>query len=286
MQFQTGSQLDEVVDVEHVTAVDIGSAIAIVVIAIIVATVVRRILTKYLTRVNQLSDPVAVTVIRGITYMIVGIGVLLALPLLGFQIEPAMILVLVGAILLFFAGRPLMEDFSASLVLQTRTPFGVGDMIRHDEYLGTVVDIDGRATVIETPTGETVRIRNTTMLAEPIVNLTAREHRRSEIDVGVAYGTDLDHAIEVLRGAVTNLPLVLDHPLPQFMATSFDDSAITIQVWVWHLPTIFDEFAARDAVIRSIDRALRSEGIVITFPQRDVWMRNETSTPEQGTLDE
>jgi len=286
MQFQTGTQLDEIVDVDNVTPVDIGSAIAIIIIAVVVATVVRRIMAKYLKRLDQLSDPVGIAVSRSVFLLIIVLGVLLALPLLGFQIEPAMILVLMAAVLFFFAARPLMEDFSASLILQTRAPFVVGDMIRHDQYVGTVADIDGRATIIVTPAGETVRIRNTTILAEPIVNLTAKQHRRSVVEVGVAYGTDLDRAIETLRGAVVNLPRVLTDPVPQFMATAFDASAITIQVWVWHLPTNFDEIATQDEVIRAIDQAFRRDGIVIAFPQRDVWIRSEAFSPEQKDLHE
>jgi len=286
MLFQTGSQLDEIVDVDDVTAVDIGSAVVIVVVAIVVATIVRRLLTKYLTRLDRLSDPVAMALIRGLTYFIIAIGVLLALPLLGFQIAPVMVIVVVGGILLFFAARPLMEDFSASLILQTRAPFVVGDMIRYDDHIGTVIDIDGRATVIETPTGETVRVRNTTILADPIVNMTSIGHRRSVVEVGVAYGTDLDRAVDVLYGVVAKLPLALENPKPRIMVSEFDDSAITIQIWVWHLPTVFDEVATRDQVIRSVDRTLREEGIVIAFPQRDVWMRSETVDLDQGAIDE
>lgn len=286
MQFQTGTQLDEIVDVESVTAVDVGSAIAIIIIAVVVATVVRRIMQKYLKRLNQLSDPVGIAFSRGVFLLIIVLGVLLALPRLGFQIEPAMILVLMAAALFFFAARPLMEDFSASLILQTRTPFVVGDTIRHVGFLGVVEDIDGRSTVIATPSGETVRIRNTTILAEPIINLTASKFRRSEIEVGVAYGTDLDRAAEILLGAVVDLPSIVKDPEPQVLVTEFDDSAITMEIRVWHPSTILDGFVAQDEVIRSVDRVCRREGIVIAFPQRDVWMRTQATSPNPTQLDE
>lgn len=277
MLFQTVPQIDEIVDIDSVTAVDFGKAIGVIVIAVITAVIVRRLVRKYLARVDGLSDPVALIVVRGVGYLIIGTGVLLALPLLGFQIEPALILVLVGAVLLFFAARPLMEDFSAGMVIQTRSPFAVGDVIRHGEHFGTVRDIDGRATVILTPAGETVRIRNTTILTEPIINGSADGHRRSVIDVGVAYGTDLDRAVDVLLEAVSDLDLVLKHPIPRAVASEYDDSAILLKIWIWHRPPVLDEVLARDAAIRSIDRALKREGIVIAFPQRDIWLRNSAS---------
>lgn len=274
MLFQTNPQIDDIIDTGGVSAADFGKAFAVIVIAIILSIVVRRLLSKYLDRLDQLSDPIASMLTRFAGYTIVTIGILLALPLLGFQLQPAMLLVLLAGVLIFFAARPLMEDFSAGLVLQTRSPFVVGDLIEHEGHLGTVVEIDGRATVILTPTGVTVRVPNTTILSAPIVNLSADEHRRSTVSVGVAYGTDLNAAADVLMTAVTGLTHVLEDPAPRVLAKSYLDSSITFDVWIWHRPTMLEEAFATDEAMRSIDRALAEAGIVIPFPQRDIWFRN------------
>jgi small-conductance mechanosensitive channel len=45
---------------------------------------------------------------------------------------------------------------------------------------------------------------------------------------------------------------------------------------------MLEEFLARDQIVRSIDRALHNAGIVIAFPQRDVWLREPLNTaPEE-----
>lgn len=280
MLFQTTAQLDDIIDPNSVTAVDIGKAIGVIVLSIILAYLVRRLLTKYLKRLDQLSDPISAMLTRFAGYFVITMGVLLALPLLGFQLQPAMILLLVVGVLIFFAARPLMEDFSAGLVLQTRSPFVIGDLIEHDGHRGTVLEIDGRATVLLTPEGVTVRIPNTTFLSAPIVNLSVDEHRRSTVSVGVAYGTDLDNAARVLLEAVTDLTHVLDEPAPRVFATSYGDSSIDFDVWIWHTPTMPAEAMAMDQAVRSINRALGAAGIVIPFPQRDIWYRNSVPLPD------
>lgn len=282
MLFQTTAQLDDIIDPNSVTGADVGKAIGVVVLSIILAYLIRKLLTKYLAKLDQLSDPITSMVTRFAGYLIITTGILLAMPLLGFQLQPAMILVLIVGVLLFFAARPLMEDFSAGLVLQTRSPFVVGDLIDHEGHRGTVLEIDGRATVILTPEGVTVRIPNTTILAEPIVNLSVYLHRRSTVSVGVAYGTDLDDASRVLGEAVTGLTHVLEDPPPRILAKNYGDSSINFDIWIWHKPTMLDEAAAIDEAMKSVNSALAAEGITIPFPQRDIWYRNSVPLPERG----
>jgi small-conductance mechanosensitive channel len=215
-------------------------------------------------------------------YLIVLIGVLIALPYLGFQSQPVLLILLVVAVLIFFASRPLLESFTAGLIIQARGPFGVGDLIQHEDHLGTVKETNGRTTIIVTPDGQTVAIPNISMLKAPITNLSAEGVRRTTVDVGVAYGTDLDAAIAVVTTAITDLDVVLDDPQPTIGIISYEESAIRIQVWCWHLPSMMDEFLARDQIIRSIDRALRAAHIVIAFPQRDVWLRSPPDTQLEG----
>jgi len=273
MLFQIPPGIDEIVDVDNVTGWDVVAAIAIIAGAAGIAALVRRYTTKWLTSIKDLPEEAGAALGRVAGYTVLLAGILLALPYLGFDTQPVMILLVIVGLLLFFGGKPLMENFSAGIVLQARAPFGVGDLIRHGDHLGIVTEIDGRATVLVTPDGETVRITNSAMLREVIVNLSAEGARRSTVDVGVAYGTDLDRAVMVLRDSVDGLDSVLSTPAPLIGVAAYQDSAILLQVRYWHAPMATDEIIARDEVMRAIARALEKAGIVIAFPQRDVWLR-------------
>jgi small conductance mechanosensitive channel len=275
MLFQTVPvDVGDVVDVADVTGQDVVKAVAVVVISVIVAMITKRYVRKWLNTLDGVPDAAADAIARSSLYLIVFVGVLFALPLLGFQSQPVLLVILAIALLLFFAGKPLLESFTAGIILQARSPFLVGELIQHENHIGTVIETNGRTTVISTPTGETVAIPNVSMLSEPISNLSHEGARRTTVNVGVAYGTDLDTAVDVIVNAVTPLDTVLKEPAPMVGVAEYQDSAVRIQVWCWHLPSLVDEFLARDEIIRSIDNALRSAGIVIAFPQMDVWMKD------------
>jgi small-conductance mechanosensitive channel len=268
--------VNEIVDVVDVTGKDVLSALAIILISVILAVIVKRLIRRWLKSLDGIPEAASDVVARVSGYIIVFVGVLFALPLLGFQTQPVLLVLLAIALLVFFAGKPLMESFTAGMILQARSPFGVGDLIQHEDFVGFVLETNGRTTILETPTGETVAIPNVSMLSHPISNLSQQGARRSTINVGVAYGTDLDVAVDVIATAVAGLETVLKDPPPVVGVAEYEDSAVRIQTWCWHLPLLMDEFLARDEIIRSIDRALDSAGIVIAFPQRDVWLREQS----------
>jgi len=275
MLAQTPPILDDFVDVGRVTGWDVAGATAIILGSIGVAMLIRRFGTKWLIAVKGLPDQAGLAIARGVSYLVVVVGIVFALPLLGFSAEPGLILFVILGLMLYVGGRPLVEDFTAGIVLRARVPFSVGELIRHDELLGVVIETDGRATVILTPDGETVRVTNSAMLRDPIVNLSRAGARRSTIDVGVAYGTDLDQAVAVLSESIIGLDSLLSDPKPIVAVSEYLDSSILIHVR--------DEIAARDEVMRSIDRTLAGAGIVIAFPQRDVWLRaRDDAEPDAG----
>jgi small conductance mechanosensitive channel len=275
MLFQTVPiEVGDVVDVADVTGQDVLKAVAVVVISVIVAMISKRYIRKWLESLDGVPKAAADAIARATGYLIVFVGVLFALPLLGFQSQPVLLVILSVALLLFFAGKPLLESFTAGIILQARSPFLVGELIKHEDHIGTVIETNGRTTVISTPTGERVAIPNVSMLSHPISNLSHEGARRTTVNVGVAYGTDLDAAVDVIVSTVTGLDTVLKDPAPMVGVAEYHDSAIRIQVWCWHLPSLLDEFLARDEIVRFIDRALRSAGIVIAFPQMDVWMKD------------
>jgi small-conductance mechanosensitive channel len=283
MLFQTVPvDVSDIVNTENVTGVDVLTAVGIILAGILIALGINRLMRKWLSSVDGLPREAREAIGRLTGYLIVLIGVLIALPYLGFESQPVLLILLVIAVLVFFASRPLLESFTAGLILQARGPFRVGDLIRHEEIIGVAQETNGRTTIILTPEGERVAIPNISMIRQPITNLSAEGARRATVNVGVAYGTDLDAAVAIIENAISDLDRVLTDPPPTIGVLEYEDSAIRIQVWCWHLPSMMDEFLARDQIVRSIDKALRSAGIVIAFPQRDVWLRElPTATAEE-----
>jgi small-conductance mechanosensitive channel len=264
-------QVEELIDTRNVTAWDYLWAALTVITAFLIAYVVKRVLGRSLEHVHGIPPRIASLITTATTWSIRLLGIVFALPFIGVDIGPVVIFIIILLALLVVAGRVILENFGAGLILQTRAPFRIGDEIVTLDYDGRVEDINGRSVVLLTQDGKRVAVPNTLVLNSPIVTLTTHENRRSELTVGVEYATDLDRAREVLLAAMDNVPGVVDEPAPEAYVVEYADSSIDFLVRFWHPSDILSGYVVTDEVARAINRALRAHGIVIAFPQRTLW---------------
>ena len=94
--------------------------------------------------------------------------------------------------------------------------------------------------------------------------------RRSIVDIGVAYGTDLQQAKRVAVAAVRHVEAVHDDPEPEALLFQFGGSSIDLAVRFWHGATIAQKWEARNDVVAALDVAFKENEITIPFPQRTV----------------
>ena len=277
--------VNELLDTSRVIGWSVFFALVAIAAGWVLARIVRRGLRRYLERYPDLPVYITSYVPRGLGWFIMFVAVIYALSLLGFDMAPIVIGILILLVVIVLSGRSVLEDFGAGVVLQTRAPFRVGDQIATQDLLGEVEQITARAVEIRTLDGERVYVPNATVLNGPIINLTEHGSRRTVGEVGVRYGTDLDRAQQVLLNAITSVSGVLEDPEPEVLAEEFDDSSIDFEVHYWHDPEILAGLRVRDEVTRAINRFLADAGIVIAFPQRTLWWGAD-SAPEGDTRKE
>ncbi len=123
-------------------------------------------------------------------------------------------------------------------------------------------------------------IPNALVWKNPLKNITTTPERRTTIDVGVAYGTDLDRAKGVLERAVAAVEDVHTEPAPTAQVFAFGASSIDFAVRYWHDAPTSTLWKLRDEVARAIKRALDEAGIEIPFPQRVVHMVDRDSSDD------
>lgn len=273
------ADVDDLVDLEGVTGWDVVIAVGIVIASVLLARLVRKWVLRWLPEVDGVPEQVSLTLSRIAGYAVIVVGVVYAASWVGVDTGPVFLLILLIGVVAFFSMKPLLENFAAGLIIQTRSPFDIGDEITLDGYQGEVIQIDSRTTQLLTPDGIQVRLTNMAVITSTLVNTTREGARRTTVSVGVAYGTDLGRAREVLRTAVKSVDGVLTTPEPEIHLVRFGESSIDFELRFWHPPAIGEELALVDRVIESVDVALKAASIVIAFPQRDVWMRSEPHTP-------
>jgi len=277
-------QLEDFVNADALTFWDFLWAGLVVLASFILARLARRLLRGFLRRFPQLSEEGAFLIARATGWVIIFIGSIYAVSLLGIDLGPALMVILVVGIILFFAGRRMMDNFSSGLVLQGTPMFAAGDQIVTESGTGTVLEITGRTVVIEAIDGENVHIPNKMVIDNPVVNLTDLGSRRSTLVVGVAYGTDLDHAKQVLEAAAVACDLAHAKPPPEALVSQFSDHSVDFRLLFWHDPLVLDQYRAVDGVARTVARAFAAEGIVIAFPQRTLWWGDPDSRPKAADL--
>ena len=263
--------LDQVVDTKSITVWDFVWAVVIIALSFLIAALTRRLVGRLLRKFPDIPQNYKLLMASASGWFVIVVGIIYALGVLGVDLGPALIGLLLVAGVAFFAGRGILENFSAGLVLQGTTMFVVGDQIETAAGTGTVLEITGRTLTIRTVDGKELNVPNTTVVNEPLTNLTKEGQRRSSLEVGVAYGTDLEEAKAALQTAAAGCELVITEPEPEALVGAFGDNAIEFELRFWHEPTIIEERRAVDAVARAVALELAEHDIEIAFPQRTLW---------------
>ncbi len=187
---------------------------------------------------------------------------------------------LVGAgflgIVVGMAARQTLGAVLAGFVIMFSKPFEVGDWIVVDDNEGTVTDITIVNTRVQSFDGEYVMIPNDVVGSTAVINRTRRGRLRVEVDVGIDYEADPDHASEVAVTAVSDIDRLLDVPAPQAVTKEFGDSSIVLGIRGWiDAPSSRKRWQARTAMIARIKKAYTDAGIKIPYPQRELMGRSE-----------
>ena len=275
---------DAILD-EALTVSDWVQAGIIVAATILVAVLVARLVRRVLTHVVGQGFAAIVTA-RLAGYLLFLIGLFYALTSLGVQVGPLVGAIGLGGLVLALALQKLVENFFSGLILQARRPFRVGDTVLLGDHLGIATDIDSRTTVLRGLDGSAVRVPNSEVAAGPIVNLTNETLRRSELEVGVAYDTNLQTAAQCLTEALEQVERVSAEPPAQALLTRFGSSSIDFTLYYWHDSDVPTELATRHDVILSVHQSFAAAGITIAFPQMVVWSgQGEDDQPYHGRAD-
>jgi small-conductance mechanosensitive channel len=145
----------------------------------------------------------------------------------------------------------------------------VGDDVEVNGTWATVKKINVRATVVQTYDNATLIIPNSEFVSQQVKNWSFKDKRlRVKIDVGVAYGSDIELVRDSLLGIAKHTPKVFKTPSPDVIFRDFGDSALMFRLRVW--TDIDNMFKVETAIRFEIDRLFKERGIVIAFPQRDV----------------
>ncbi|MEO6774324.1 MAG: mechanosensitive ion channel domain-containing protein [Kofleriaceae bacterium] len=265
-----------------VSLITLVTAIAIVVVARIIAAIVGRSVERVLAA-RDLDKGMRFAVNKITRYVIMVIGVFVAIGTIGVNTSAIMG---AGAVLLVGIGfglQKLAENFISGLLLLLERPVKKGDFIDVGGVLGTVEDIGLRATHVISREGVTMIVPNASLVTSMVVNHSVPTSVcRIAIEVGVAYETDLDFAVQVLVELAQAEPEALHDPPCEVRHRGFGDSSIDLALMVW-IADPKDELGIASKLRFAIARRFREVNIAIPFPQRDVHVIAEAAAAGPST---
>ncbi len=245
-------------------------AVLVVVAFWLIARVVRNIAKRLLTKFS--SNQSLVGLASTIIYIgIISIGAFVALSVLHLDKAVTSLLAGVGVIglALGFAFQDIAANFVAGVLIATRKPFSIGDLIESNGYQGNVTHMNLRSSSLRTFDGQDVIIPNKEIFTNPLTNFQTYQKRRIDIEVGVSYGDNLEEAKSIAIEAVESLSLVDKNMDVSLYYKEFGGSSINFDIRFWvdeHEQAKYLE--ARSAAIIAIKTAFDSNKISIPFPIR------------------
>jgi small-conductance mechanosensitive channel len=250
--------------------------ILIVLVTIVVVSALMNMLRRFLTRKLPKDDKVKfITIFSYLKWLIYTIVFLITLSASGVHLTA---LFAASAALLIGIGlalQTLFQDIISGIFILVDQSVHVGDIIEIEGKVGRVEEIKLRTTRAVTADNKTLVIPNHLYLTNSLYNWTQNGSlTRENVQVGVAYGSDVELVKKLLLQAANGHKNVLSTPEPTVLFTDFGDSSLNFRV----VFTLNDSFNARfpQSEIRfEIDRLFRENNITIPFPQRDVHLYNK-----------
>ncbi|MDX1643668.1 MAG: mechanosensitive ion channel family protein [Thermoanaerobaculia bacterium] len=174
-----------------------------------------------------------------------------------------------------FAAKDTLANLFAGISLIVDAPYKTGDFIVLDDgQRGMVTKIGLRSTRILTRDDIEITIPNSLIANQRVVNESGGPwpKERLRIDVGVAYGSDVDQVRRLLLEIAAEHEQVVRDPEPRVRFRRLGDSALELQLLCW-----VDEPVLRgrviDALLTRIYQRFQQEGVVVPFPQRDLHVK-------------
>jgi len=249
---------------------DVLGALVILIAGWLVARWTSNAVKRFATRTEHLGPTLAPVLATAARLSVLALAIVATLNKLG--VDTTSLLAALGALGLGvgLALKDTLSDIASGIVILFLRPFEVGDDADINGIEGTITAVDVFETKLTGFDGVPITLPNKKVREGQIRNYSRAERRRIDLQVGVAYGADVDEAIATIRAMLDDDERVIVDPAPIINVTALGDSSVNLLVRFWIPPTGW--IPTHMDIRRKIKLALDEAGISIPFPQRVVTM--------------
>ncbi len=253
-----------------VTLWDLMFSILVAIVTIVGAKRLPAIVEILLLQNTSMGSGNRYTITTLINYTIMGIGLFSVFNIMGadwarFQWLFAALSVGIG-----FGLQEIVANFISGLIILFERPIRVGDYVSVGENEGVVSRIQIRATTIMTRDRKELLVPNKEFITGQLLNWSLSDPTtRLIIPVGVAYGSDIPKAKQLLIDAAVENERVLKEPSPRVVFFNFGDNTLDLQLRCF-IGNVDFRLNTISEINEVINEKFNAAGISIAFPQRDV----------------
>ncbi|MBU1374198.1 MAG: mechanosensitive ion channel [Bacteroidetes bacterium] len=209
------------------------------------------------------------------------IGFLIAIAASGIPLDKITIIIGALGVGIGFGLQNIVNNVVSGLVMVFEKPIQVGDLIEVGSEVGTVRSMGIRASKILTLDGSEVIIPNGDLLSQNLINWTlSNTHKRISLEIGVAYGSDIDLVKQIFKDILEKREDVMQTPSPLILLDNFGDSSVNFRILFW-VGDIDNWLIIKSILMSNIFEEFYKQGVQIPFPQRDVHIYMKDGDKEQ-----
>lgn len=254
-----------------VALLTIVQAVTSVFVTLLIALWVSALLEERLMRMRTVHSSLRVAMARMARAMFILLAVLLSLSLVGIDLT---VLSVFGGALGVGIGlglQKIVSSYVSGFVILLERSLAIGDLVKIDNQMGQVTQINTRYTVVQGMDGIETVVPNEMLLSSTVQNYSLTDRRlRLATRITVAYQTDPDQVLQLLVQAVAGIARILQDPPPQAFLVKFDSNGFELELGFW----IADPENGRMGVLSDVNRAiwklLQQHQIEVPYPRWEV----------------
>lgn len=248
-------------------SVKLVPALIVLIICLLVKKLVMRMVSKAieLSKIDITLKKFAMSIINVLLYILAAI---IIADTLGISVTSLVAVLSVAGLAVSLAVQGTLSNLVGGVMLLVSKPFVVGDYIEAGSVSGTVNQVGLIYTDILTVDNKTIHIPNNEISAGKIINYTAMDKRRVEINISASYDDDIDKVKTAILKAAEKSTEILSDPPVFVNVSAYNDSSIEYVFRAW-VPT-GDYWNVHFRLLEDIKKQFDASGVSMSYPHMNV----------------